>query len=648
MTENLAGTQPLQTEGSRTSIAGASDARQYVEAFQRGFMETPLFYDERGHPQFASEGAVAKPSSPRGSQSNSTLPTAMEEIGGSHLGRSLIFDTETEFGGKQEAIFGIYELRGLDLIELRALYFREVKGRALDEQAKACVRDKMNALRERGLFYHPEKTTEKDRALMRRWAARHKMRLMTNDAFVHDVLYPAIINKVTREEKRALELTGNQKRPPALVMGWNVPFDFGALVKRWGYCKPTRGLNFGGGFWLQLCSCGISGKYADSKSVLQHNNCDHHPFIKIRKIGRGKHFMATRGSGDGSDENFARYKDSERKGVISANSAFLDVQTLYKCMLEGSSALAKASRNLRCKNPKQEYDIMNDGDLIERGVTRRDLYYCAGDVRATWQSFEKLRDLFGKYAIPKTMDRVYSAASMGKGMFQAIDVRKFFAQHPQFLANPGELVAPFMASYYGGRSEVRYRLAPAEAILCDIKSCYPAVNALEGLQDLLLAKEITVSRDVEAVRKLVGGVKVKHLLRKKTWSEFRTVVAVIPNDDILPVRTKYDAENVAGNIGDNYTTSETPIWMSISDPKQRLAIGPLLSILQRPLVGQKRLALHKKHRKRRQPEIFYLNVAGTPFPCVRKRPAHPLKLLQKRYKQAHPYLESLFAPLGNP
>jgi hypothetical protein len=49
-----------------------------------------------------------------------------------------------------------------------------------------------------------------------------------------------------------------------------------------------------------------------------------------------------------------------------------------------------------------------------------------------------------------------------------------------------------MQTYYGGRSEVRIRKQVCEVIHTDFKSQYPSVNALLGLQELLLAEEIGI------------------------------------------------------------------------------------------------------------------------------------------------------------
>ena len=122
-----------------------------------------------------------------------------------------------------------------------------------------------------------------------------------------------------------------------------------------------------------------------------------------------------------------------------------------------------------------------------------------------------------------------------------------------------------MATYYGGRSEVRIRLQPTEAIYTDFKSQYPTVNALMGLQSLLLAERIEVKHSTSEVRTFLERLTLEQLQRKETWRRLCCIVKVLPDNDFLPIRTNYGNVSAAANIGVNPVTSPIPTWYALAD-----------------------------------------------------------------------------------
>ena len=78
------------------------------------------------------------------------------------------------------------------------------------------------------------------------------------------------------------------------------------------------------------------------------------------------------------------------------------------------------------------------------------------------------------------------------------------------------------------------------------------------------------------------------------------------------------------------------------DPEQGLAIGAALAFLQGALEGQKRGALHEKHREGRQAEIGHGDIAAASLPGVRKGGANGFQTRQKGRQKLHPDGESFF------
>jgi len=141
-------------------------------------------------------------------------------------------------------------------------------------------------------------------------------------------------------------------------------------------------------------------------------------------------------------------------------------------------------------------------------------------------------------------------------------VPRFMQQHPDF---PPEVLGYGMVAYYGGRSEVRIRLQPTEVIYTDFKSQYPTVNALMGLQELLLAERIEVRDCVAEVRAWLALVVANgpdEMHSSAAWQRLRCLVKVRPEGDLLPVRAHYGPEGT--NIGLPYLTG-LPTWYTLAD-----------------------------------------------------------------------------------
>ena len=78
------------------------------------------------------------------------------------------------------------------------------------------------------------------------------------------------------------------------------------------------------------------------------------------------------------------------------------------------------------------------------------------------------------------------------------------------------------------------------------------------------------------------------------------------------------------------------------DPEQGLAVRAPLALLQRPLKGQERRALHEEHGERRQTEIGYGDIAAPPLAGVRERSANRLQVGEQRRQNLHPQRKSCF------
>jgi hypothetical protein len=220
-------------------------------------------------------------------------------------------------------------------------------------------------------------------------------------------------------------------------------------------------------------------------------------------------------------------------------------------------------------------------------ITADYLKYCLHDVAATWSLYCAQRDYYRNFNLRRKPWNIFSSASLGKAHLQELGVTPFLHHHKNVTP---EIIGPSMASYYGGRSEVRIRLSRREVMLVDFKSQYPTVNALMRLQDLLLAERIDIVRDIEAARHLLESIELADLQRKESWQALRGIVKIAPNHDRLPVRTEYDPRSDDANIGVSVVTEGPATWYTIADAvASKLATGKTPEIVDAILfhaVGQ--------------------------------------------------------------
>ena len=93
-------------------------------------------------------------------------------------------------------------------------------------------------------------------------------------------------------------------------------------------------------------------------------------------------------------------------------------------------------------------------------------------------------------------------------------------------------------AYYGGRSEVRIRLAQVPAVHTDFVSEYPTVIMLMGLWSFLTAKQLQIKTATQEAKSLLTKVLRKPSLAfdQALWKKFTGYALVELYNDILPIR----------------------------------------------------------------------------------------------------------------
>jgi len=84
-----------------------------------------------------------------------------------------------------------------------------------------------------------------------------------------------------------------------------------------------------------------------------------------------------------------------------------------------------------------------------------------------------------------------------------------------------------------------------------------------GLFDVLTAESISFEDNTKNIQRLINNISLEQCFKPELWETLKFFALVQPENDILPVRTVYDG--VTQNIGNNYLTSETPLWFAGCD-----------------------------------------------------------------------------------
>jgi hypothetical protein len=424
-----------------------------------------------------------------------SIAAAVEHLGKPWGGWTLALDTETTTDTRQALRFGFYELHGMRRDEQTQ--------RAMDG---TLTREGLDQLYQAGVYYNPDELNPADVLTIRAYASARGLRCMTRARFV-DFLYTWV------------------RRYGALLIGHNVPFDLSRLAARW-----TRGgTGYRNGFRFALCSC--EHRLRDGTRSRQ---CFQHPALNIKVIGHLKAFIGFQlgryapNAAEGAEES-SRYADDEK-----LRGRFLDTATLARALLgPGDMSLKGLAQMLATAHQKLDTD--------EHGATLSPVYldYARQDVTVTWELYQALRDLYGRHGLDTPLWKIYSEASIGKAYLSQMGITPLRERHPDF---PKDVLGYGMAALYGARVECAVRLQPIEVEYLDFLSQYSTVNALLGLQDLLLAKTITVRRGskvVDDVRALLDRISLDDLQHPEVWRQLRVLCLVKPDHDRLPFRTEY-------------------------------------------------------------------------------------------------------------
>ncbi|MBV5262185.1 hypothetical protein FLX56_27740 [Synechococcus moorigangaii CMS01] len=194
---------------------------------------------------------------------------------------------------------------------------------------------------------------------------------------------------------------------------------------------------------------------------------------------------------------------------------------------------------------------------------RFNLDYARADVQTTWECYQELTKRYAELGLSTPIGRILSEASLGKALLDKMGIRPLLSGGwaKVDLANFGRLIA----TYYGGRAEVRFRREPTEVIHTDFKSMYPTVNSLTGLHRFLTADGYVTYDATDEVRQFLGNLTLDQMQDKAMWQKLIAIVELFPSEDLVPVRAPYSGEGKPHTIGLNHLSAGFSVWYALPD-----------------------------------------------------------------------------------
>lgn len=375
-------------------------------------------------------------------------------------------------------------------------------------------------IEEAGIFYEPDGVISAELKHLTHYAEAHGLQLRTRSEFVDDVFFA-----------RAYQLR-------ATIIGFNLPFDISRLAISHGTARTPltdETATMRGAFTFKL-----------SKQKI-------YPNIRVKHMSRRAaliSFAATMGQRDSRGRRKRGMKSPVRRGH------FLDVKTLAGALFARNFSLASLCSFLKIEHPKLDFDDFSapiGPDMIR---------YAVADVQATWECYQAALARFTQLGLDGTKpEKIYSEASIGKAYIKAMGIQPWRKVQPDF---PSGMTAKIMSTYFGGRSEIRIRREMRQVMLCDFLSMYPTVCTLMSLWRFVIAEGMAWSDSTDETRSLLASIDLKDLQCKLAWQDLATLVRVLPDGDIFPVRADYEQKG-QNTIGANYLTSEIPMWFTLAD-----------------------------------------------------------------------------------
>lgn len=137
----------------------------------------------------------------------------------------------------------------------------------------------------------------------------------------------------------------------------------------------------------------------------------------------------------------------------------------------------------------------------------------------------------------------------------------------QQLGFPKAYMGYAQTAFFGGRASVHIRKVVCPVVYTDFLSMYSTVNGAMSLWRYVIGGTRVIEHCDETVESFLHGLTPDALFDPATWLRMTGFVKIIPNGDILPIRSKYSSATNDWQVGINhlYAQPEDALWYSIPD-----------------------------------------------------------------------------------
>jgi hypothetical protein len=332
------------------------------------------------------------------------------------------------------------------------------------------------------------------------------------------------------------------------VVGFNLPQDISRLA-----CdsKPARGF-YAGGFSFCLWS------YKDRRGRERPDGF--RPRVCIKHVDRNRSLIGF--TGRNSPDQVDLIPEGSPSGKPQPGyrfrGHFLDLKTVAFGLTDEGYSLPAACEAFGVELRKRQ-------TVRHATVTQESVDDIRRDVLAMSELAAKLIREFEQHPIPLSPTHAFSPASIGKGYLRAMGIKPILHRQPNF---PNEYLGFAQTAFFGGRTSVHIRKVICPVVYLDFLSMYSTANTLMGLWPFVVAREIRVIEHCKTqVEEFLRELTPDMLFEPGTWTRMNGFVKVVPNGDVLPVRSKYSPANNDWQVGLNhlYANKEDALWYSIPD-----------------------------------------------------------------------------------
>jgi hypothetical protein len=337
----------------------------------------------------------------------------------------------------------------------------------------------------------------------------------------------------------------------ALLVAFNHPFDLSRLAHDAG---PAR-RRYAGGFSLGLWT------YRDKDGVVRRHS--YRPRIAIKHIDSKRALIGLTGRKEADAEDLIPEGSPtgrpEEDYIFRGH--FLDLRTLAFALTDRGHSLESACQAFGVEHPKEP--------ATEHGkVNKEYIDYNLRDVLATTELAFKTLEEYGKHNISTQVTKVFSPASIGKGYLRDMGIKPVLQRQRSF---PKKYLGYAQSAFYGGRTSAHVRKVAVPVVYTDFLSMYPTVNSLMGLWRFVTARKISVVKHcAQQVSAFLKRLSPDDLFKRKIWKQLPAFVRVIPDNDLLPFRSKFNSDTNDWQVSVNYLSAgskkrKDAIWFSLPD-----------------------------------------------------------------------------------